>query len=49
MFRIPELRRRILFTLALLIIYRLGGHILLPGVDPSALASFMEKIGRAHV
>ncbi len=43
MFRIPELRRRILFTLGLLIVYRLGGHILLPGVDPSALAAFMEN------
>ena len=30
-FRIPDLRRRILFTLGLLLVYRLGGHIPTPG------------------
>ncbi|OYV03533.1 preprotein translocase subunit SecY [candidate division bacterium WOR-3 4484_18] len=39
-FKIPDLRNRILFTLALLAVYRLGGHIPLPGVDTKALLSF---------
>jgi preprotein translocase subunit SecY len=43
MFQIPELRRRILFTLGLLVVYRLGGHILLPGIDPTALSAFMQN------
>jgi len=32
-FRIPDLRRRVLFTLALLAVYRLGGHIPTPGIN----------------
>jgi preprotein translocase subunit SecY len=32
-FRVPDLRKRVLFTLALLAVYRLGGHIPTPGVD----------------
>ena len=38
-FRIPELKRRILFTLGMLIVYRVGVQIPVPGVDSSALAS----------
>ena len=36
-YQVPELRRRILFTLGLFVIYRLGEHIPTPGVDPKAL------------
>src|SRR5580658_4077924 len=32
-FRIPDLRKRVLFTLAMLAVYRLGGHLPTPGVD----------------
>ncbi|HEX5031754.1 MAG TPA: preprotein translocase subunit SecY [Candidatus Eisenbacteria bacterium] len=38
-FRIPELKRRVLFTLGLLVVYRLGGHIPTPGVNSEALVS----------
>jgi preprotein translocase subunit SecY len=38
-FKIPELKRRILFSLALLIVYRVGVQIPVPGVDGTALAS----------
>src|SRR3989441_8553357 len=38
-FRIPELKRRILFTVGLLCVYRLGGHIPTPGVNSEALVS----------
>ncbi len=37
-FKIQELRERVLFTLGLLIIVRIGAHITLPGVDASVLA-----------
>jgi preprotein translocase subunit SecY len=43
MFRIPELKRRILFTAGILIIYRLGGHIPTPGIDSTALAGFFQS------
>ena len=41
-FSIPELRRRILFTLGMLAVYRVGCHVPLPGVDlpPDPCASF---------
>ena len=42
-FRIPDLRKRILFTLALLFVYRLGGHIPTPGVNADKLAQFFEQ------
>ncbi len=38
-FRIPELKRRVLFTVALLCVYRLGGHIPTPGVNSEALVA----------
>ncbi|MEO1120974.1 MAG: preprotein translocase subunit SecY, partial [Pseudomonadota bacterium] len=38
-----ELQQRILFTLALLIVYRLGTYIPMPGIDPEALARFIEQ------
>ena len=37
-FQVPELRRRILFTLAMFVIYRLGEHLPTPGVNAAALA-----------
>jgi len=42
-FAIPELRNRILFTLALLGVYRLGGHIPTPGVNAQALQILAEQ------
>ncbi len=42
-FKIPELKKRILFTLAFLAIYRVGVHIPTPGVDGDALATFFAQ------
>jgi len=42
-FRIPDLRKRIGFTLGLLAVYRLGAHIPTPGVDASKLAQFFNQ------
>jgi preprotein translocase subunit SecY len=42
-FSIPELKRRVLFTIGLLIVYRIGGHITTPGVNPLALSYFFES------
>jgi preprotein translocase subunit SecY len=41
--KIPELRRRILFTLGLLAIYRVGCHIPVPGVNTQTLARFFQS------
>jgi len=42
-FRIPELRNRVLFTLALLAVYRLGAHIPTPGIDADVLANLFAS------
>ena len=39
-FGIPELKRKVLFTLSILVVYRIGGHITAPGVDASVLTAF---------
>src|SRR3989449_8971012 len=41
--KIPELRRRVLFTLAMLAVYRLGVHVPTPGIDRHAMAAFFEQ------
>lgn len=41
-FKIEELRKKILFTLGMLVIYRLGGHIPTPGVDGGLLAASLS-------
>ena len=42
-FKIPELKKRILYTLGLLIVYRIGVHVPTPGIDAVALASFFAQ------
>src|SRR5262249_30287365 len=43
-FKIPELKRRLLFTAGLLIAYRLGAHVPTPGIDGHALAQFFDQV-----
>ena len=42
-FAVPDLRKRVFFTLAMLAIYRIGSHVRTPGIDPDALASMWER------
>src|SRR6202451_2866681 len=42
-FRVPDLRKRLLFALALLAVYRIGGHIPTPGVDANRLNDFFNR------
>ncbi len=42
-FRVPDLRKRILFTLGLLAVYRLGGHIPTPGINADLLSQFFDQ------
>jgi preprotein translocase subunit SecY len=43
-FKIPELKRRIVWTLVFLAIYRVGVHIPTPGINSDALASFFKQM-----
>ncbi len=42
-FKIPELKRRVLFSLSMLAVYRVGCHIPTPGIDRIALATFFKQ------
>jgi preprotein translocase subunit SecY len=46
-FKIPELKVRVLFTLSLLIVYRIGAHIPTPGINGDALSKFLTEKGGA--
>jgi len=43
-FRIPELKKRVLFSLAMLAVYRVGCHIPTPGINTVALALFFKQM-----
>lgn len=42
-FLLPDLRRKIVFTLLILVVYRAAAHIPVPGVDSTALQNFLES------
>jgi preprotein translocase subunit SecY len=42
-FRIPDLRKRLMFALALLAVYRIGGHIPIPGIDAQRFDDFISQ------
>lgn len=42
-YKIEDLRKRILYTLGLLLIYRLGSFVVLPGIDPTQLGQLKEQ------
>ena len=42
-FRVPELKKRVLFSLAMLAVYRIGCHIPTPGIDRMALSHFFKQ------
>lgn len=42
-FKIEDLRKRILYTLLIVLVYRLGSHIVLPGINPGALTAFSKS------
>lgn len=45
-FKIPELRKKILFTLMIIAVYRVGTYVPTPGIDGHALSQFFQNISR---
>ena len=41
--KLTELRQRVLFVLGAMVVFRLGTHIPIPGVDPTAVAAMFEQ------
>src|SRR5213079_1855601 len=46
LFKVPELKEKILFTLLCLVVYRIGAHIATPGVNVQAPADFLRNQGQ---
>lgn len=46
-FRIPDLKKKILFTLGIIILYRIGCHVPTPGVNGAVLAEFFRRINES--
>src|SRR6266699_2432560 len=46
LFKVPELKEKILFTVLCLVVYRIGAHIATPGVNVQALADFLRNQGQ---
>ena len=46
-FRVPELKNRLLFTMGLLAVYRVGAHIPTPGINGEELSKFLTERGGA--
>jgi preprotein translocase subunit SecY len=44
-FKVPDLRKRVLYTLGILAVYRIGGHIFVPGVNSKALYEWFRSQG----
>ncbi len=42
-FKIEDLRKRIIYTIGVILIYRLGSYVVIPGVDPSQLAALQNQ------
>jgi preprotein translocase subunit SecY len=45
--KIPELRKRLLFTVGMLAVYRVGIYVTTPGVDRNAMQAYMGQQGGA--
>ncbi|MCX7981576.1 MAG: preprotein translocase subunit SecY [Syntrophales bacterium] len=41
--KVPELQKRIFYSLALLVVYRIGAHVPTPGIDATALAAYFDQ------
>lgn len=46
-FKVPELRDKVLFTLFIIVIYRIGTYVPTPGIDGTALAHFFQSVSRS--
>jgi preprotein translocase subunit SecY len=45
LFKIPDLKKRLMFTLGMLVVVRLGSHLPLPGIDKEAMANLFAQGG----
>ena len=48
-FKIEELRQRILYTILIILVYRFGSFVVIPGVDPNQLSILQRSSERAEM
>jgi len=48
LFKIPDLKKKLLFTLGIIVIYRVGAYVPTPGIDGAKLAQFFDNIARTQ-
>ena len=48
-FSVPDIRKKLLFTAAILALYRLGAYIPSPGVDPNVLSDNLNNVGGSNI
>ncbi|MBL7069540.1 MAG: preprotein translocase subunit SecY [Candidatus Omnitrophica bacterium] len=48
LFKIPDLKKKLLFTLGIIVIYRIGAYVPTPGIDGAKLAQFFDNIARTQ-
>jgi preprotein translocase subunit SecY len=46
MFAIPELKRRLIFTIVMVLVYRIGSHVPTPGINGKALSAYMDALSQ---
>jgi len=49
MFKIEDLRKRLIYTFMLIVVYRLGSYIVIPGIDASQIAALQQKTSEGLV
>ncbi len=47
-FKLPDIRKKVIFSLAIVAIYRFGSHIPTPGINGAALAQFFDNLAKAQ-
>jgi len=47
-FKVPDLKKKVLITLSLLVVYRIGSFVPTPGIDTAALSKYFEELTRVH-
>ena len=49
LFRVPELKKKILFTLFMMFVYRIGSHITVPGIDVGQLQALTGQFSNTFL
>jgi len=48
LFKIPDLKKKILFTLGLIVVFRIGAFVPTPGIDGAKLMQFFDNIAKTQ-